>query len=303
MRVLTFLYPILGITLHLDEQSIDSISLSAVSSLSPSLSRKPSSPSSRRNSFRKGSTPVSVGKILCELLPTATIPSLSSLTPVPNTASTLYFTESPSTHPGKPRISPSTTLPLSSPLSRFLQTMTTPTKEEVCPAACLPTPEVEQSQSDCSLVPVLSTPSNLPSIIPVITTNHSSPLDKPNDLLPDDHNHPVALPPPPRLVVVNPTPNPTPHPTPPATPVLHPPVVANVQLDGDGDAPPSAPLLRVPGQDALIQAQARARSNQMCSKLRLLAHVATYEEENACRSSTDPAYSRTSESGRLQKGM
>ncbi|KXN87532.1 hypothetical protein AN958_08511 [Leucoagaricus sp. SymC.cos] len=263
-------------------QHENSVSLSPSPSLSPSLSWKPSS---RRNSQRRGSS-VSVGKILCELLPAATIPSLSPLSSVPSAAPTLSNIIFSPPQPGDPRTLPSISLPLSSPLSHLtahLPAMTVSTKEEQPPTASLPTPEVEHVERDCSLATALSTDSSsdvpFTTIVPVVTTsdNDPSPLKNPNQTVPDNHDNSLALPPPPRLVVVHPTPNPTPHPTPPATPVLQPPG-GHMKQNGEASLTHAVPLLHVPGHDALVQAQVRARTIQMSSRLRLSAHESQEEE-------------------------
>ncbi|KAF5359358.1 hypothetical protein D9756_003596 [Leucocoprinus leucothites] len=269
-----------------------------------SLSPTPSSLSSRRrNSHRRASSThvVSVGQVLCELLPTATLPSLSAPVPItPSTLCNLVF--SPTPQSGDPRLLPSISLPLSSPLSHLtartpamtLTAMKDREVGEVPSNTSLPTPEAEHVESDCSLAPVLSSSSSSKNAIdhstitmpPIITTNHSSVLPQDKDTTTS-----ACLPPPPRLVVVNPTPNLTPHPTPPATPVTQQPVASHVKQNGsEASLDPTPSLLRVPGREALARTKTGAQEN---SRLRLAIHEPEGKEEaQAARTSNiEPASS------------
>lgn len=245
----------------LDEQSTGPSSVA--SSLPNYFSHKPFSPSSRRNSFRKGSSPINVGKILYELLPSATVPSLVSLGSVLGNASTL---ESPTTHYGNMRVLPAVSLPLSSPLSHIVANIRytiASVKEDAGPPQSLPTPEAEEGNPSLDPGLLKHFAAGASAMVPVIMTDNSSPGSKYDDLSSTMHERPL----PPLLVVVKPTPDPTPHPTPPATPAQR---LSVLSQEKDANASSSGPRLHVPdlGQDALLLVQTRASS---CSQLQLPA--------------------------------
>ena len=176
-----------------------------------------------------------VAKVLCELLPKATLS-------IPT--STLTISQSPIN----------------------LSDISAP------PTASPPTPESEIVEEPCC-------PPVPPDAMPVIIANRHrhyscSPVVPQNILLP-----------PPKLVIVDPTPNPTPHPTPPTTPVVpsylhamkH---DASLALTATVAAAYSdsltVPLLCVPGHDAFQQAQMKASSRQ----IHLRSPVPEYGDEH-----------------------
>lgn len=75
-----------------------------------------------------------------------------------------------------------------------------------------------------------------------------------------------------------------------------------MQQQDDTDSTPSAPLLCVPGQDALVRAQARVKSNQMSSKLRLLVHDAGDVEDKRLTSDVNSVYNPIKESSMQLEG-
>jgi len=112
-----------------------------------------------------------MAKVLCELLPKATLPSVSIST------STRTISQS----------------------SLDISGISAPS------TASLPTPESEIVEEPCCSLVFDYSPN------PMIENHHysCSPIVSEN-----------ILPPPPKLVIVDPTPNPTPHPTPPSTPIV-----------------------------------------------------------------------------------
>ena len=165
-----------------------------------------------------------MAKVLCELLPKATLPSVSISTSTRTISQSLLDISGTS--------APST--------------------------ASLPTPESEIVEEPCCSLVFDYSPN------PMIANHHysCSPIVSENIL------------PPPKLVVVDPTPNPTPHPTPPSTPIV--PSYLHALKHGATEALTltakatvvcsdslKVPLLCVPGHDIPMHAQVGISSRQV----------------------------------------
>lgn len=212
--------------------------LTCVTSTRPTATRRLSSVS-----LMKRAKPIStgVGKIICDLLPQSLPPQEELRRAVSSwrTASTASAKPTPETCPLRCDQPPSdldakrTSLPTpstdNSELRVHLQSNENfpegPTSPD--PVDSSPMQLLEAQDPSGSEVPALTIVDTSSPPAPLIATSnliHASPessLRDPDPSLNATHIAPAGLTqPPPRLIIVNPTPNPTPHPTPPATPVL-----------------------------------------------------------------------------------